>query len=284
MMKKYNIYLLLVLSISLAFTGCDGEEESEVLKNRKISGTAISVSGFGKVQGEPEDWDNIAESDLTILANELNMEVSAGAIEDESLVSSYEVVKVFNGGEEISVGTYDALPFTVSLTEIDEFLEGTSATVDDLKIGDLFTFTVKVHQTNGDVFYYQGDSFNLIVNCYADLSGTYTVTNSVCGEGSSGTIPSVTITETPDGSWQLETADGGLLQYCTSNTGLVNGGIISVICGEVSSSSSDTDFCPDYGIGCITGGTWDQETGVLELQLNDDFFGNGDYTATYVRQ
>ena len=130
---------------------------------------------------------------------------------------------------------------------------------------------------------YKSQSFNITVNCFADLTGAYTVTNSQCGSGSSGTIPTVNISQTPDGNWYLETADGGLLQYCTSNTALVNDGTISVVCGQVQ-PSDNIAFCPDYGIGCITGGTWNQEDGILELELNDGFFGVGDYTATYVRQ
>lgn len=282
-MKKYNLYSLLIFCVALVFTGCDGEEESEVLQNRKIAGVAINVSGFGKVQGEPEDYDNLDESAVSILANELSMEVTEGSVEDASLISNFEVIKTFNGGDEVLVDTFDALPFTVNLSDISEFVAGLTVTEDDLKIGDQFRFMVKVNQTNGESYYFQGQSFNLTVNCFADLNGTYTVTNSVCGSGSSGTIPPIQITETPDGAWELQTADGGLLQYCTSNTALVNGGKISVVCGVVQ-PSSDVDFCGDYCIGCIQGGTWNQETGVLELILNDDFFGNGEYTATYTMQ
>lgn len=123
---------------------------------------------------------------------------------------------------------------------------------------------------------------NVSYICFADLTGSYSVTNSVCGTGSSGTIPLIDIAKNEDGGWDLATADGGLLQYCTSNTGLVNGGSIIVVCGEVL-PSDDITFCGSNGIGCITGGSWDEETGVLTLELNDTFFGVGDYTATYTR-
>lgn len=280
-MKKINFFLS-ALIVSVAFLGCDGEEAAEVIQNNDISGVAISVDGSGSLQGEPEDMDNISTSNVNILTTELDMTVDIASEEDLGTVSHFEVVKQFNGGDEISLGTYESLPFSVNLTELSQFLENTSVSEDDLRIGDIFTFKVRVHQNDGDSYQYLGQAFNLAVNCFADLSGTYSVTNSICGTGSSGTIPPINITQTPDGNWKLDTADGGLLQYCTSNTSLVNSGTISVICGEV--MPSVPDFCGGgYGIGCITGGSWDQETGVLILELNDTFFGRGDYTATYTR-
>lgn len=125
-----------------------------------------------------------------------------------------------------------------------------------------------------------GDSLIIDISyiCFADLSGTYTMTNSVCD----AEVTDVTITANDDGGWDLSTADGGLLQYCTSNTGLQNNGSIIVVCGEVL-ANSDFGFCGSNGIGCITGGAWDAETGILTLKHNDTFFGVGGYTSEYVR-
>ena len=116
--------------------------------------------------------------------------------------------------------------------------------------------------------------------CFADLTGTYTMTNSVCG----AEVTDVTITPNEDGGWYLSTADGGLLQYCSSNTGLQNDGVIIEVCGDIL-PSDDLSFCPGYGIGCITGGSWDAETGTLTLEHTNAFFGfaNANYSSTYVR-
>lgn len=279
-MKKINILLASLFIASLTI-GCDDEDEAEVFQNRAIAGVAISIDGEGAIQGVPANPDDLDNSTVDFSVNTLKMHVEKAAAEDESIISGYEVVKQFNGGEEISVGTFESLPFDVNLTELSQFLEGTGASDTDLKIGDVFKFTVKVIHNDGEAYLYNSQAFNIQVNCFADLSGTYTVTNSYCGEGSTGTIPSVEISKTPDGNWVLETADGGLLQYCTQNTTLTNGGTISVVCGEVSGT---TDFCASNGIGCIVGGSWDQETGVLTLELDDTFFGIGGYTATYTRQ
>ena len=118
---------------------------------------------------------------------------------------------------------------------------------------------------------------SIIYNCLSDLTGTYTMTNDVCAP----TVEGITIEADGNGGWYLSVADGGLLASCTSNTGLVNDGTISVVCGEVTEGT--VAFCTSNGIGCVTGGSWDGDAGILILQLNDTLFGVGDYTGTYTR-
>lgn len=280
-MKKL-IIIPLIFSILLINISCDSEEESEVLQNRDTAGALINISGSGSVLGSPLTPEDLSNSEVSFSVNSLEMNVDKVSGYQDG-ISNYEIIKQYNGGDEVSMGTFDSFPYTLNLTTLDEFLNGSGASSNELRIGDVFTFTVKVHQTDGDVYAYAGQSFNITVNCFADLTGAYAVTNSQCGSGSTGTIPTINISQTPDGNWYLETADGGLLQYCTQNTALVNDGVITVVCGEVQPSNG-VSFCPDYGIGCITGGTWDQDNGILELELNDGYFGFGDYTATYIRQ
>ncbi|GAA3574169.1 hypothetical protein [Snuella lapsa] len=121
----------------------------------------------------------------------------------------------------------------------------------------------------------------IIYQCYADLSGTYLVTNDFCGVSKT-----TTITKNPDGSWHLGTADGYFLDSCTSNSGLFNSGNIVELCGDIL-PSGDLEFGTGggYGIGDIIGGSWNAETGVLTL-INQDvsFFEVGQWTSTYVRQ
>lgn len=123
---------------------------------------------------------------------------------------------------------------------------------------------------------------NMLYLCPHDLTGTYTVTNSVCGS-------SITtqITKNADGSWHIGTADGGLLQFCSTNSTLVNSGDIQVVCSVVQATNTLTYGTggSGNGIGDITGGTWDEETGVLTLNHTDAFFSwsGGAYTSTYTR-
>ncbi|RSK42076.1 hypothetical protein [Mangrovimonas spongiae] len=127
-----------------------------------------------------------------------------------------------------------------------------------------------------------GITLTFIYQCFADLSGTYVVTNDFCG-------PTFTTTIASDGQggWLIGSADGGFLHQCTSNTSLLNAGTIIELCGEIL-PSTNLEFGTDggYGIGDILGGTWNGETGVLTMQHQDVFFNGGPFfwTSTYTRQ
>lgn len=121
-----------------------------------------------------------------------------------------------------------------------------------------------------------------IYQCFADLTGTYAVTNDFC-------FPNFMTTIASDGAggWLIGSADGGFLHQCTSNTSLLNPGTIVELCGEILPSTA-LQFGTDggYGIGDILGGSWDAENGILTMQHQDVFFNGGPYfwTSTYVRQ
>lgn len=156
-MKKINIILASLFIASLT-VGCNDEDEAEVFQNRDIPGIAIDVTGSGEIISEQDG------EELTITSANLNMEVSAGNIEDSTIVvSKFEVVKQFEGGPEVSVGTFESLPITVDLTGINQFLEGTSITEQDLSLENEFTFTVKQHQADGDVYSYANNGFSVAV-------------------------------------------------------------------------------------------------------------------------
>lgn len=119
---------------------------------------------------------------------------------------------------------------------------------------------------------------NMLYLCFADLSGTYSVTNDFCSPTFTATI-----TPNPDGSWYSTVADGGFLHTCTSNTTLLNWGSFNEVCGVIQPS---TDL--RYGslpIGTILGGTWDQENGIIQMDHEEAFFTNGPYSwsSTYTR-
>lgn len=121
---------------------------------------------------------------------------------------------------------------------------------------------------------------NLLYLCFADLSGTYLVTNDNCDTGGY----TIEISQNPDGSWYLESADGGFLGHCTANTGLANFGTINVVCGEVQ-PSDDLEYVGCCDIGNIQGGTWDQQSGVLIMEHTQEFTPNwaGSWKSTYTR-
>lgn len=279
-MKNLKNIALAVFSLVLLFS-C-GTDEKTVAKVADENGVLINVSSqsSGAFLGSPEQGVDIPMAPVTVSDAFLNLVVAqvSGSL---SNISKMEVVKSLNGGPEVSVAESSTLPFTVELTSIEDFLSGLGMGESDLRIGDELVFKVKAHQTDGDVFYYNDAMgvFKLVLNCSYDLTGTYTMTNTVCAS-----VVTVNITQNADGTWYVDQADGGLLQFCSSNTTLTNQGSFAVSCGGVVLPSSDVRFCGGYGIGCIQGGTWDGNT--LILQNGNDFFSWADssYTSTYVRQ
>jgi hypothetical protein len=188
-------------------------------------------------------------------------------------------------------GTHFTLPnSTITLTADQDYLGSFPITIITDGITPPLTKTLILNideiSTSADDVVISGNKNQVTItinySCYADLTGTYSVTNDFCG--SSGTT---TITMNEDGSWHLGTADGFWLDQCTGNAGLLNAGNIMVVCGEVL-PSTDLDYGSDsgsYSIGDITGGSWDPDTGTLILHNTDHFFNGGPYswTSTYVR-
>ncbi len=129
----------------------------------------------------------------------------------------------------------------------------------------------------------QAIDLTMVYQCFADLSGTYMVTNTFC-------FPSflTNISQNPDGSWQLESADGGWLHQCTLNTSLLNAGYITELCGDIL-PTGNLDFGTagfSGAIGDITGGTWDAVSGVLEMNHTQSWSASrpGSWVSTYTRQ
>ena len=120
-----------------------------------------------------------------------------------------------------------------------------------------------------------------VYQCFADLSGTYLVTN----DGCSPFTPFLTTIVAAGGDWRVAIGDGGFLGYgCTGNPGLNNGATITELCGEIL-PTGNLDY-GGLGIGNITSGTWDPETGTLTMNHVQSFTGNwaASWTSTYVRQ
>lgn len=125
-------------------------------------------------------------------------------------------------------------------------------------------------------------TLTFVYQCFADLSGTYTVTNDFCNP-----VFTATIASNGEGAWVISSADGGFLHQCTSNTTLLNEGTIVELCGEILPTGNlDFGTAGGYGIGDILSGTWDAVSGTLEMQHRDVFFNGGPYewNSLYVRQ
>lgn len=289
---KNLLYIALVMLSILGFTACNADADVDVVA--PVAGEAgiivnVSTNSSGALLGSPEAGEDLADAEITFSDDYLNLVVTQTSGNfDVGNVNRIEIYKSLNGGEQVKVGETTALPYTLTYSTIDEFVEGLGVQPSDLRIGDVFAFIVKVVKNDGSVYTYSASMgrFSLTINCSYDLTGTYTMTNNVCDNPQT-----VTISQNSDGTWYASTADGGLLQFCSSNTSLQNDGSFAVGCGGVVDASG-TDGGPSYcagggyGIGCIEGGTWDQEAGVLELNHSNAFFtwAAAEYTSKYVRQ
>lgn len=192
-------------------------------------------------------------------------------------------------GESTAVeGVNYSLPSkTVTLTKSNNYIgsipvtvitDGIMAPLDENPV-----LVLSITDSSGNVFSNsKNTALTFVYQCYADLSGTYLVTNDGCTPFTPFTT---TIVANADGSWRVAIGDGGFLGYgCTGNPGLDNGANIVELCGEIL-PSNDLDY-GSLDIGNITGGTWDAENGILTMNHVQSFTGNwaGSWTSTYTRQ
>lgn len=274
----HKLKFITVGLIALGFTSCDAildDEETDFGNGPDFIGfTTSAVTAPVEVDGEEHSYN--AQIHLFGPGSEtFGEEITVTyAIDAESTTAQEGVHYSLGGGNTVTLTPENDYSAVIPVTIFTEGLEP--------PVEETLTFVITEFSTSSNkdvVISDTGDELAVAISyiCFADLTGTYTMTNSVC----SAEVTDVTITKNDDGGWDLSTADGGLLQYCTSNTGLVNDGSIIVVCGEIRPASPS--FCGSNGIGCITGGSWDAETGTLTLQHNDTFFGVGNYTSSYVR-
>ncbi|PHR71179.1 MAG: hypothetical protein COA67_07020 [Lutibacter sp.] len=127
--------------------------------------------------------------------------------------------------------------------------------------------------------------FTINYECFVDLTGNYQVTNDFCLNNIFSSSITVNITKANNGKWHLTSADGLFLATCAQSIVLLNPGYIEVNCSNVP-YSDDLFYYPNYDIGTVLGGTWNQETGILMMQHRNTSFSGGPYfwNSRYVRQ
>jgi len=199
-MKKINYILSLLV---IAFTiSCDSDTDN-LAPVADLGGVVMNTSiSDGAILGVPNDASDLDNSEIAFNATYLDFDVRLN-LGNEAGISKYEIVKTFNGGDEVIVGETASLPFNLSYTTLDEYLDGTGVIATDLRIGDKFTFKVKIYQNDGDVYYYSPNmgQFSVTVNCSSDLEGTYLVSYT------GGDFPHV-ITEITPGIYEMSSMFG----------------------------------------------------------------------------
>lgn len=273
-----------LLTVALLFGACN-ESDDVVTENAK-EGAFLSVAGSsGELAGAPESGVELEEAEIDFASATLtyNATVTAGA---ES-VSELVVRKTFKG-QTVEVQRSDEPSILVEYDDLSDYLEGfTDVTESSLRIGDVISFQTFIKMADGRELVNASAVLNIQVSCLADLTGSYTVTNTSC-PGDPDFPFTATITKNADGSYHISSADGGFLHRCTGNTTLTNAGDIVEQCGVIL-PSINLDFgsaSGSYDIGDITGGTWDAATGTLTMYHTQSFFASRptEWTSTYVRQ
>jgi hypothetical protein len=213
-MKKIlkNISFLL-LAVTLVVS-CDdtGDDNTEGLTS---GGVIVSLDGSGKMLGTPLNSADLENSvvNLTDATTELNLHIYNTADQVVANVAKFQLTKSFNGENKHIVSESVTLPFDFSYATIAEFLDGTGvASVDDLRIGDQFTFQVENVMNDGSIYSGSSGEYVVTVNCLSDLAGAYSL-RMISSNGYDVTFPNEMITEVSPGvyntsstyAWALNT-------------------------------------------------------------------------------
>jgi hypothetical protein len=284
-MKNYFKYLI-ILGVSLMFTSCLVEDTAPSENNDKGPNLAGFVSKTQNLS---------AVSDGNEYIFDIRVQVKGPTLEAMSGDVTFSVAVDASASTAIEGTHYRLTSNTMTLTSSNNYLGIlpitviTDGIIPPLDVAPILTLVVT--DASGNNIVANGDKLKLtfVYQCFADMSGTYLVTNDGCGTTGScypaGGIYTE-ITANPDGSWHIDIGDGGFLGYsCTGNCGLDNFANIVELCGDIL-PSNDLDFADCCSIGNIVSGSWDAENGILTMSHTQEFTGNwaGAWNSTYTRQ
>jgi len=161
------------------FVGCDTDPDNNAPVADE-AGLVINVSNSsGKVLGTPLDANDLENTSIAFNDADVELDFSSLlSLGNYNGVSSFEIVKTLNDGDETIVGEGSTLPFYLVYSSIDDYVSGLGVDADDLRIGDVFTFKVKMYQADGNLYYFAPNvgEFSVVVNCASNLVGMYQVT------------------------------------------------------------------------------------------------------------
>lgn len=169
---KFSYISALFVFTLFVFRGCINPEDLTT-KDAKEGGGIITIDGTtGKVTGVPDPSSGIIT--FTDVDYSMKIDMKTGG----SDITNFSVVKQYNDGKEIEVESFKSVPHTLHFTTINQFVAGTGKSVSDLRIGDVFTFMVKMTLSDGRKIYAspRNGLYTIVVNCSSDLAGTYEVT------------------------------------------------------------------------------------------------------------
>ena len=187
-----NIFIAMVGLLTIAACETDADTVAEVHDEAGLL-VSVATTSNSAILGSPEAGVDLDDAMVTVSSAYLNMTVNmtSGTINQ---LDKIEIVKSFNGGDEISLGESTTLPYNLEISSLDELLAGTGATESTIRIGDVLDFRTKVHKTDGSIYYYNSSmgSARILVNCLSNLAGTYTNGLLPDCDGSGGGVATVT--------------------------------------------------------------------------------------------
>jgi hypothetical protein len=272
--------LIGLLTVLLIVSSCDKKEEP--ITPLDNAGTVIDTSSSsGKILGAPAGGVPIQDAAISFADVELDFNITLKS-GNPGQVTKYEVVKSINGGPEVSVGEYTALPINIGYSTIDQFIAGLGIAVGDIRIGDVFKFRVRVYKTDGSMYVYGTtiSSFAIIVNCGSNLAGTYAV-SSIRSDGNTYDLGTEAIVEVSPGYYKTVTTGGWAAGTIAPDQGFN----FQDTCNEL--TVPDQDLCQGYYSNDVTGlpGNAILANGDLVINYTIDFSAGAlDYTSTYVKQ
>ncbi len=190
-MKKISLLLVALLFVGV-FTGCEEEDTFPF----DTQGAVISLSNIAGFF-DKTDPSSVYSFDVSTLGEG---------------VSSFDVLKSYNGGSPVTHTTISQVPATVSVT-LAEALNGLGITENDLEIGDQITFSFGNVQT-GSGAYDSATSTNAGVACSSVLAGTYDFSTSDYFCAGDPVTGQATWTEVGPGLYEIDDWAYGSYQAC----------------------------------------------------------------------
>ena len=180
-------------------------------------------------------------------------------------VSNITIYKSYNGGSPVLVTSMS--PGTFSTTLVDA-VDGLNVTLDDVAVGDVFTYTFQVESPSGT--YNSENSLKITASCPSDLAGEYSAETS--GTSTDGCCPGVvtamsdvTITGS-NGDYVISDFSTGLYFTWYSVYGITEGmqtdGTLNASLKDVCGSITGTAAEP-FGTEVTIEGSVDNDTGVI---------------------
>jgi len=263
MKKIFNLFVVVSL---LFFYSCNDNADfptDDLMTDTATEGGAIlavSTATEGKLLGIPSSQDfDVATVSFAEVGLDMEVILMSGGWD----VQGYEIVKTLNGGAETVVVSGTSLPLTASYTTTEDYTNGLGVSPEDLRIGDVISFSTKIIRADGSAVYSNEGTYNVTVSCSSDLAKTYDV--------SLHYVRTSTGTDTWY-SFQDTFSVTGVGEYRTTEVGPWIGGLgvgvpgmtLVDLCGAI--TIPEQNLLEYYSNIVLGSGTVDGDTGVITVE------------------